>query len=163
MVQKTPRRLCKAHTKRGPCKHSPIHGGVVCQTHGGSAPQVKKKAQERLADLIDPNRALREAARLAYSDIRELYDDHGRLKPMKDWPDGIAAAVAGLENVRGNLDKADGKTDAIVRLKLTNKVPALEMLFKHMGLLVDKVEVKIEGDLLARLAAGRERVAKGGK
>jgi len=46
--------------------------------HGGKAPQVKRKAEERLADLIDPGRVLREAARLAYSDVRELFDEHGR-------------------------------------------------------------------------------------
>jgi hypothetical protein len=43
-------------------------------------------------DLIDPNRALREATRLEYSNIQDLLDDKGRLKPAKDSPPWIAAA-----------------------------------------------------------------------
>lgn len=47
---------CTAHSARTglPCKRDAIAGGTVCPTHGGRAPQVKKKAQERLRELIDP-------------------------------------------------------------------------------------------------------------
>ena len=41
---------CKAHTTKGhPCKKPPIRGGTVCSTHGGTAQQVRRKAQQRLA------------------------------------------------------------------------------------------------------------------
>ena len=42
------------HRTKQRCKKAAILGGVVCQTHGGGAPQVKKAARERLNDLIDP-------------------------------------------------------------------------------------------------------------
>jgi hypothetical protein len=47
---------CSAHSSRTgeQCKRYAIAGGTVCPTHGGSAPQVKRKAAERLAALIDP-------------------------------------------------------------------------------------------------------------
>lgn len=46
---------CKARTKSGEqCKKYAIAGGTVCPTHGGSAPQVKKRAAMRLLELIDP-------------------------------------------------------------------------------------------------------------
>lgn len=39
------------------CKHSAIHGGTVCRVHGGSAPQVKAKAERRLAEADAQARA----------------------------------------------------------------------------------------------------------
>jgi hypothetical protein len=36
---------------------------------------VKRKAADQVTDLIDPDRALREVARLAYSDVGELFDE----------------------------------------------------------------------------------------
>ena len=43
---------CAAKTSSGhPCRQRPIRGGTVCYTHGGSAPQVRRKADERLVKL----------------------------------------------------------------------------------------------------------------
>lgn len=134
---------CRARSKASgqQCKRGAIPGGHVCSKHGGSAPQVKTKAAERLADLIDPDRALREAARLAYADIRQLYDDQGRLKPIKDWPDDLAAAIGGVEFVRRNIEGGDGHQDDVIKVKAWDKVRALEMLFKHMGLLTERMDL----------------------
>lgn len=42
--------LCQARTKTGAeCKRFAIRGGVVCATHGGSAPQVRAAANRRIA------------------------------------------------------------------------------------------------------------------
>jgi len=35
------------------CKQAAIPGSNVCRFHGGSAPQVEKKAQERLDEMAD--------------------------------------------------------------------------------------------------------------
>lgn len=43
---------CRAHARSGKqCGKRPIMGGTVCRMHGGGAPQVKRKAAERLAKL----------------------------------------------------------------------------------------------------------------
>lgn len=48
-------RVCTAHTRAGkPCGRWALHGTNVCQFHGGSAPQVRRKAALRLLSLIDP-------------------------------------------------------------------------------------------------------------
>lgn len=44
---------CTATNRQGQrCKRWPIRGGNVCTNHGGGAPQVKRKAAERLAELV---------------------------------------------------------------------------------------------------------------
>jgi len=134
-------RRCTAKSRTGPCKKAPIRGGMVCDRHGGRAPQVKRKAAERLADLIDPDRALREAARLAYSDVRQLFDQQGQLLPVHKWPDGLAAAIGGIEVIKRNVDSADGKTDDVIKVKVWDKGKALEMLFKHMNLFKEQIEL----------------------
>src|SRR6476469_1797267 len=50
------RQRCTARISDGsrPCERWAINGSTVCATHGGQAPQVKKSAKERLAELVDP-------------------------------------------------------------------------------------------------------------
>lgn len=50
-----PIQRCKAHSSRTgkPCSNYPIDGATVCRMHGGAAPQVKRKALERLMALQD--------------------------------------------------------------------------------------------------------------
>jgi hypothetical protein len=48
-------RPCKARRTNGePCKNSAIRGGTVCARHGGSAPQVRAKANRRLIEMVLP-------------------------------------------------------------------------------------------------------------
>ena len=51
-----PARQCTARstTSGEQCRKSAIRGGTVCETHGGSAPQVRRKAALRLLELVDP-------------------------------------------------------------------------------------------------------------
>jgi len=162
MRVKTQRRCTAKSSRTGnPCRQAPINGGTVCGTHGGRAPQVRRKAQERLADLIDPDRVLREAARLAYSDVRELFDEQGKLVPIRMWTDGAAAAVAGVEIVKRNVDSHDGKTDDVIKFKTWDKGRALELLFKHLGLIRERVDLTVTTGIEDRIKAGRARVAKG--
>jgi len=46
---------CTATTSAGnPCRSAPVTGARVCWHHGGAAPQVKRKAEERIAAAADP-------------------------------------------------------------------------------------------------------------
>lgn len=56
--------ICSAHKTNGqPCKAKAIKGGTVCRVHGGSAPQVRAKAKQRLLEALDP--AAAELVRIA--------------------------------------------------------------------------------------------------
>lgn len=158
------KRRCSATSRSGKqCAKPPIVGGMVCRMHGGGAPQVQAKAAQRvkdmLAEAIDPDRSMRETARLAYSDVRELFTEDGKLLPIHQWPDDVARAVAGVEVVRGNIDKGDGKFDDVVKIKLWDKSKSLENLLKHHGKLIEKHEHSFSGEIVDRLMAGRKRVA----
>ena len=52
----TKERRCTAHSSRSgqPCRRWAINGGTVCATHGGRAPQVIAKAEQRLREMVDP-------------------------------------------------------------------------------------------------------------
>lgn len=135
-------RRCTARSRRSGelCRRWAIRGGTVCIMHGGKAPQVQRKAAERLADLIDPDRALREAAGLAYSNIQDIFDADGNLRPIQQLPREVAAAIASVEVVKKNLAAGDGQTDTVHKLKLWDKPKNLEMIFKHLGLLIEKLQ-----------------------
>lgn len=48
------RRRCTAHRSDGKrCNAYAIRGGTICRVHGGSAPQVRAKARERLLGAVD--------------------------------------------------------------------------------------------------------------
>lgn len=126
---------------------------------------MRRAAEQRLADLIDPDRALREAARLAYFDIRELFDASGSLLPVKKWPDHVAAAVGGIEVIIKNAKAGDGVMDTVHKLKITDKTPALTLLFRHLGLIVDRKETGKPGEFSGlgtaeKLAKVEELLAK---
>ena len=49
-----PRCAAKAKQTGKQCGRSAIPGGTVCRYHGGAAPQVMRKAQERIQALVFP-------------------------------------------------------------------------------------------------------------
>ena len=149
---------CKAQSSRTGkrCGKVAILGGTVCRFHGGAAPQVKAAAAQRvrdmLAEAIDPNRILREEGRIGLSNVQDLFDDKGNVKPLSEWPEDAARAVASVEVVTKNLTTGDGKTDDVFKVRLWPKDRAVEMLMKHHGKLKEQVQhsggivVKWEGE-----------------
>ncbi len=71
-----------------------------------------------------------------------LFDEKGKLKPIREWLDDLAAAVASVELVRRKIDSGDGHQDDVIKLKLWDKPKNIEILFKHLGLLAERVELK---------------------
>ena len=140
------------------CKKAAILGGTVCHTHGGGAPQVKRKAKERLEDLIDPDRALREAAKLAYSNIQDVLDEKGNVRPIQEWPRELAAAVSSIDITKKNLTAGDGKQEDVIRIRLWDKPSNLTLLFKHLNLLTERLHLSADKEILDRLMSARQRL-----
>lgn len=97
---------------------------------------IAQRQEELQAEIgITQKRVLQEYARIAFSDIRTFYNVDGALKPIRDMDDDAAAALAGVEvyeEKTGDEDvEAVGSTK---KIKVFDKVKALEALGKHLGM-----------------------------
>ena len=89
--------------------------------------------------LITEERVLREVARIAFFDVRNIFGDNGKLLPVQQWTDDVAAAVSGIEVVvHGGSD--DEEPDHLHKIRLCSKDKQLELAGKHLKLFTDKTE-----------------------
>lgn len=104
-------------------------------------------AQRDAAVTLEAHRVLREYARLAFSDIRDVLDGDG-IKPPELWPDHAAAAVQSYK--LRTRDLGEGKCEQVAEVKLWSKTAALRAAAEHMELLQAEqvVRVVIGGDEL---------------
>jgi len=82
---------------------------------------------------MNVERILRENAYLAFSDVRQLFDADGSIKPVERWPDSLAAAVASIE-VHEIAATGDKPLVVVKKIKFWDKGAALEKLFKNFGM-----------------------------
>lgn len=88
---------------------------------------------------------LREMSRLAFSDVRELFDDNGELMPLSELSDEAAASIVGIDVATiGNDTVGRGQ---ITKVKLGDKLKALENLGKHLGIFNENLNVNMRGGL----------------
>lgn len=80
---------------------------------------------------IDQDRVVLEIARLAFSDVRKLFDGN-RLKRMDEIDDATAAAISSVKVSTRQI--GEGEVEHIAEIKLWPKTPAIEMAGKHVGL-----------------------------
>lgn len=90
---------------------------------------------------ITQDRVLQELARIAFFDIRKLYNEDGTLKKPTDLDDDAAAVLAGIDvttvSIGGTEDAASLATK---KAKVFDKGAALTLAMRHLGMLKDKVE-----------------------
>lgn len=84
-------------------------------------------------------RVLVEMRRIATLDLRDAYKASGELKPPSEWSPELAAVIAGVDT-REIFDADGNKVAEMKRLKMWDKLKALEMLAKNLKLLTDRVE-----------------------
>jgi len=103
-----------------------------------------KNIQARLKELKAPviakvelqlEEVLRENMTIAFSDIRQFFDDNNKLKPMKDWTPAMAGAVSSIK-VYEDFIHAGGtkiKIGETKEIKFWDKGAAIDKLMKHLG------------------------------
>ena len=88
------------------------------------------KQQERTEVTAD--RVLRELANIAFADTRKIYREDGSIKSPGELDDRTASALAGIDTEER--DGEDGYRAYTRKVKQWDKVKALELLGKHLGL-----------------------------
>lgn len=102
---------------------------------------VAKKTQAQLARIdLTAERVKRRLADIAFADLRAFYDDAGNLKPLHALTTEQAAAIAQFEVIKKNAAAGDGVVDTVHKIRVADQLKALELLAKHFGLLVERVE-----------------------
>lgn len=106
----------------------------------------KPYIQERIAELnkdraeatgITQKRVLEEYAKIAFFDIRKLYDPEGNLTKIKDFDDISAGVVSGIKVLEEFGQDSSGNkvvTGVVKEVKLADKLRALQDLAKHLGI-----------------------------
>ncbi len=113
------------------------------------------KAERAKRTEINADNVLRELAKLAFSDIRKLFQD-GSLIAIDHLGDDVAPAVAGVDVVTKNL--GEGEVEYIAKIKLWDKLGALDKLGRHLSLFQDNLNLT-SNSIADKLQAARERAA----
>ena len=124
------------------------------------AQAISAGQSKRLAKLnISAERVLGEIASIAFSDIRRWFDAEGRLLPIHQLPDDVAAALGTVEVIR---EKTIGQDTpiAVLKVKAWDKVRALDMLAKHFGLVKERLEHSGPNGVPLRLASDADLDAR---
>jgi hypothetical protein len=106
-----------------------------------------------------------EIRRIALSNIISAFQGvHGNtqrftLRELRAMPEDFQRCIASIKVRTENLTAGDKAQDTTVEIKLWDKVKALELCARTLGMLKDKVEITVSEDLLARLDRGRVRAA----
>lgn len=131
----------QAAIRAGYAKGSADVTGARLLGNASVAAAVQAGQAKKLQSLdLTAERTMLEIKRIAFSDIRKLFTDWGGLKPVHELSDDEAALLASVEVLKKNLFAGDKKVDTIHKLKVWDKLKALEMLAKHFGVLEERVE-----------------------
>lgn len=102
------------------------------------------KSEKALAKIdFSVDRTLEFVARMAFFDPKDLFEDDGSMKRMQDIPEEVRTVIAGLE-VSDIWDSGEGEQKSIIgtlkKLKLSDRLNALDKLMRYHSLFRDKVE-----------------------
>lgn len=106
---------------------------------------------------ITPERVLQEYARIAFADVRCIFDDNGTLIPIHELDDDTAAAVASVEVQTIGDKEGVMKTDTH-KVKMYDKLNALGVLAKRLKLYEDSI--KVEGSLEVNKMSKNEKTRR---
>lgn len=88
---------------------------------------------------VTADEVLERLIRVVSADIRDAFDDDSRMVPVKKFNDDLAFAVTSLDNEE--IAAAGENIGSVKKIRLADKLKALEMLGRHLGMWKDRTEV----------------------
>ncbi|WIA54327.1 terminase small subunit [Sphingobium sp. WTD-1] len=97
------------------------------------------KAKRSKETGIDAAWVLSRLAAEAFADLADLYDEHGRVKPVKDWPlvwrQGL---VAGIE-----VETIGAGAGQVTKVKISERIKRVELIGKHVDVQAFKEKLEV--------------------
>ncbi|CAM5514132.1 terminase small subunit [Sphingobium scionense] len=97
------------------------------------------KAKRSKETGIDAAWVLSRLAAEAFADLADLYDEHGRVKPVKDWPlvwrQGL---VAGIE-----VETIGEGAGHVTKIKISERIKRVELIGKHVDVQAFKEKLEV--------------------
>ena len=117
---------------------------------------IQKEIQKRNKRIeVTQDRVVEELAKIGFSDIKDVVEwdgDSTRIKDSSEVDGTIIAEITDIETFIKSIPGGKGKEpkqmlNRTKKVKLHDKMKALELLARHMGMLKDVKQVHLEGDL----------------
>ena len=105
---------------------------------------IQEEMDKRAAKIdITAEKVLQELAKLAFGNIKNLYDENGQLLHPRDLPDEVSATIT--EVTERVVQVGEGNATLERKFKVSDKKASLELLGKHLKLFTEKIEHSGEG------------------
>lgn len=103
---------------------------------------------------------LKELRSLAFSDIAGMYDENNCLKDIADIDPALRKAIAGIETkeIFSGTGMAREKIGETKYVKLWAKDKSIENFMKHLGMFIERIEVKKDIQITVKQVDLDERV-----
>jgi len=118
-------------------RHALDAAAYRCTSHPRIAHRINELREAQLKKhSVTIERVVSEYRKLAFLDVRKIFDADGNLKPIHELDDDTAAAVAALE-----VEDATEARGRLRKVKLLDKIRALDSLAKYLKMFTDRIEV----------------------
>lgn len=123
---------CKTRDNAQSAASQLLNNPTVCALVEKERRRVQRKLE------ISAEKTFKEIAALAFSDVRELFNEDGTLKDPHEWEDHVAAAVSSIEVFEEYQGEGKGKAKKYIgrtkKVRLWDKVTSLEKLARLLGM-----------------------------